>query len=358
MSFFEHVRMLSLSPSCVMLLCTWGTLVSCHRPLLNKASCDSDFATSGAALSIPDPTISWSFKHYADCTSRALWMSFKNPSAGFRFYVGVGVPTQERFADLRADALIVGPGLPALTAEELSYLPDDIREDPILKNSGAVLHRSPEDQSNCNHLGATMQRSSTIRNGRCDFYEPYGRTNSWRVLDADNNVMPTAGAVYHVAVFLQKHTSGKFGVAVGTWQENFWKPFALETPGCVRSMSDFSEQLSKVNPMCFPVVACPATPPISKTTCEDRGGLISSPLAPTSCPMGKVTDRQSNSLGMDMDMDKDMNKDINKAGMKMQTSCGGERCPKALEAWSDANRKMHEGMAIRSPLCMYADLSN
>lgn len=70
-----------------------------------------------------------------------------------------------------------------------------------------------------------MMDSSTIRNGRCDFYEPYGATNSWRVLDADNNVIPTAGETYHVAVWLQADVSGKFGIAVGTWVENFWMPF-------------------------------------------------------------------------------------------------------------------------------------
>lgn len=239
-------------PSCFIFL---G--VDAHRPLLQRPSCDGDFSSVSSALVIPDPEISWSFKHYADCTSRAIWMAFTNPSEDFRFYVGIGVPTQPRFADLRADALIAGPGLPALSADDLASLPAAVRDeyaaleashaaengpsDP--RGFGALLHRSPADQSSCAHLGAVMQRSSTVREGRCDFYEPYGRTNSWRVLDADGNVIPVAGARYHVAVWLQEHVSGKFGVAVGTWREDFSSRFSIEAPGCARAdLGDFSEQ--------------------------------------------------------------------------------------------------------------------
>ena len=71
---------------------------------------------------------------------------------------------------------------------------------------------------------------------RCNFYEPFGRTHSWRILDADNNVIPQAGATYHVAVWLQSDVSGKFGVAVGTWVENFWQTFPgyPASPSCSR----------------------------------------------------------------------------------------------------------------------------
>ena len=142
-------------------------------------------------------------------------MSFTNPSSGFPFYVGVGIPTLSRFATLRAGALIVGPGLPALSENELAVLPLEVRQDPAGIGVGGLLHQSPDDQSTCDHLGPTMKRSSRVRNGRCDFYEPYGRTNSWRVLGADN-VLPIKGATYHVAVWLPGDVSGKFGVAVGT----------------------------------------------------------------------------------------------------------------------------------------------
>ena len=71
-----------------------------HRPLLldGKASCDGEFGSSTQAIVIPDATISWSMKHYSDCTNRALWLSFVNPAPDFAFYVGSGIPVKVRQA--------------------------------------------------------------------------------------------------------------------------------------------------------------------------------------------------------------------------------------------------------------------
>ena len=71
-----------------------------HRPLLldGKASCDGEFGSSTQAIVIPDATISWSMKHYSDCTNRALWLSFVNPTPDFAFYVGSGIPVKVRQA--------------------------------------------------------------------------------------------------------------------------------------------------------------------------------------------------------------------------------------------------------------------
>ena len=158
--------------------------------------------------------MSWAFKHYFDCSRRAVWVQFKNPAVNFKFYIGAGIPPVKRMARLRADALIVGPGLPQLSADEVKALPPAVLNDPVMsknrrKKMGAVLLRSPRDQSTCAHLGTVMQRHSKVVNGRCDFFGPYGQTHSWRVLDADNNVLPVKGAEYYVAVWLQQHQSGK-----------------------------------------------------------------------------------------------------------------------------------------------------
>ena len=143
---------------------------------------------------------------------------------------------------MRADALIVGPGLPKLSTDQIKALPPAVRNDPVFskdhdKKMGAILVTSPKDQSTCAHLGTVMSRHSKVVNGRCDFFERYGQTHSWRVLDADNNVLPVKGAEYYVAMWLQDHQSGKVGVALGTWVENFWKPMTITTPSCVRNMA-------------------------------------------------------------------------------------------------------------------------
>jgi len=259
--------------------------------------------------------------HYSDCTNRALWLNFKNPADDFSFYVGSGIPVQERFAGLRVDAVVIGPGLPALTAEQLALLPAEVQADAIwqVDGIGAKLYQSPADQSNCDHLGATMTAASTVVNGRCDFYETFGRTNSWRVLDADGIKIPTKGEEYHVAVWLQDNTSGKFGVAVGTWKEDFRSAFDLATPGCERDMKHFAEQKAEVNPDCFPVVSCPGAPAISKTMCEARDDACG----------GAAVDTAGAA-----------------AAEAMMGGCGGEQCPAALSLWAAVNMKMHTGMAL------------
>jgi hypothetical protein len=239
--------------------------------MLTQPSCDSDYGSSQAALHVPDATISWSFKHYADCTNRALWIVIdKIPHRNFNFYVGVGVPTLDRFATVRVVAVVIGPGLPRLSAgAEFNSLPQEIREDPVWNNTtiGAYIRTSPADQSTCNHLGSVMSSVSTIRNGRCNFYEPHGQTNSWRVLDADNNILPVADATYHVAVYVQEDVSAKFSVALGTFDEDFATPFTIDTPTCTRDLSDFSEKLGAQDD-CFPVVACPENRTTSVVGCE------------------------------------------------------------------------------------------
>ena len=80
------------------------------------------------------------------------------------------------------------------------------------------------------------------------------------MLDADNNSLPVAGGTYYVAVFLQEHTSGKFGIALGTWAEDFESDIAIDTPHCARGMSDFFEKQGE-QARCFPVVTCPAPSP-------------------------------------------------------------------------------------------------
>ena len=210
------------------------TIALAHRRATTAPSCDGDFGSSATALPIPRADISWSVKHYVDCTHRAVWMRALAPTADFMFYVGVGIPPTERHADLRTDALVMGADLPALTASELAAIPAEVREDGAFVPNG-YLHRSPADQSSCAHLGTVMTRSSTVLDGRCDFYEPYGGTHSWRVLDADGNVLPTEGGKYFAIVWFTEATSGKLGIAMGNWIENFWLPFDLEVPACVES---------------------------------------------------------------------------------------------------------------------------
>lgn len=293
-----------------------------HRGALTRSSCDNDFGSSAAALAISDPTISWSFSHYVDCTQRAVWMKFTNPSADFKFYVGVGIPPMPRFKDLLADAVIIGPGLPQLSEAEQASLPAEVRNDPAWSSDmGAIIRRSPADQSTCAHLGQTMTNSSSIVDDRCNFFEPYGQTNSWRVLDADDESIPQSGQVYYVAVWFQQPTSGKLGIAMGTWEENFWSAQTIITPTCTRDMDDFSEKLGAQTDF-FPVAVCSGGVSVGGATTVAK-----------SCDLGSVCDSADSGICSGSDY-------------KVQMGCGGARCPAAVKLWDEVNMNMHKGMAI------------
>ena len=168
-----------------------------------------------------------------------------------------------------------------------------------------------------------MQAESTVVDGRCDFFEPFGQTHSWRVLDADNNVIPVQGETYYVAVFLQDHVSAKFGVALGTWVEDFRTQYTIDTPSCERDMSDFSEK-EGTQAECFPVVSCPATGPV---------GCINTSPQEQVCEKGEVCEDPSGCVI---------------AGVSYTPptmgACGGERCPAAVQTWETVNMEMHMGM--------------
>jgi len=348
------------------------TPAAAHRGLTRGPSCDEDFGLATTALQVPDPKISWAFDHYLDCTHRAVWTKFTNPEADFKFYVGVGIPPVTRFAALRADAVIIGPGLPALSAAEQALLPAEVRDSPVWNGQGigGILHRSPQDQSTCAHLGKVMNDSSSVRNGRCDFFEPWGKTNSWRVLDADENVIPNAGAEYHVAVWFQQHQSGKLGIALGTWVENFITPIEIPVPTCQRTLGDFSEKLGAQD-LCLPVTSCPPGTPIPRKTdcivtracsadaapssCEDTlstnamctwGGMCDCAVVTQSNPCGSTMKSAMGDTVINTVCAKTCSACDSSGAYTMSMGCGGKACPQAARLWDKVNMDMHKGMAI------------
>lgn len=337
-----------------------------HRGLLTKPSCDGDFGGSATALAIPDPSISWYLSHYFDCSHRALWASFTNPAEDFAFYVGLSTPPLPRFADLRADALIVGPGLPQLSAEDWKSLPEEVRSDPVWGDSiGAVLHRSPADQSTCAHMGTVMTSSTSVVEGRCDFFEPYGRTHSWRLLDADDNLLPIKNAVYYVVAWFQGRTSGKMGIALGTWVEDFVRPLDIATPSCERTIVDWSEKLGDQG-QCLPVTDCPVDAPIPKVACIAQGSCGQSRCDDTladhaMCMFAQMCDcavvTQTHPCGSKMESamgDVDINSvcglTCGSCGSEVyeaKMACGGSNCPSSVKLWDGANKNMMQNMAIK-----------
>eukprot|EP00756_Hemistasia_phaeocysticola_P013030 Hpha_TRINITY_DN15246_c0_g1::TRINITY_DN15246_c0_g1_i1::g.65681::m.65681 len=305
--------------------------VAAHRPILTKPSCAADFSSSAAALELPMPEISWAFSTYFTCESRALWVKAKAWQANAQFYVGTGVPAIDRFAAARTRALIVGPELPALSEAEVAMLPDFVTSDPQYVKYGGkgYLHSAPEEQSTCAHLGGVMKGASSVKGGRCNFHEDFGNTDSWWILDADNNNLPVEGGDYYFAVWPTEPSATKVTIATGTWQENFFSPVQMVTPGCNIDLSDFHEKAgSKAS--CLPYGACPAT---SEVGCLAVGTPASSSVPPP-LPSNPV-------LGMNC-----LEEPTDAEAPKLEMGCGGAECPRAAQAWEDLNVRMHMEMGV------------
>jgi len=181
-------------------------------------------------------------------------------------YIGVGVPSIKRFDLVRSDYLVMGPGLPQLTDAEKALVPADImaqvKDIPHSSTFGMMLERSPDDQSTCAHLCDEMKKHSKPRHGRCDFYEPFGDGHSWRLVEGDKVYGPTVGSTYYVAVWLRPFTSAKFGVAIGTWKEDFYTKYDKTAPSkCAAVTKDYEEKemLAKDDPVKMEVCKAPAT---------------------------------------------------------------------------------------------------
>lgn len=233
-----------------------------HRPLLDGPSCAPAYSTPSTALHVPDISISWSMKAISTCDAgaTALWLSWTAIQENMKIYIGVGVPTIKRFDLLRADYLVVGPGLPDLSEEQKSKIPEGVLNQvasiPHSNTFGYWFNQAPDDQSTCDHLCDEMKKHSKPRFGRCDFHEPFGDTHSWRLVEGDEVYGPIVGATYYVAVWLRPYSSGKFGVAIGTWKEDFWTKYDLDKVElCEHATKDYSEKetLAKDDPVKYEV---------------------------------------------------------------------------------------------------------
>lgn len=188
--------------------------VDAHRALLEGPSCFDDFKSSHAALRVEDPSISWYFDHYFDCRSRAVWLNVLANETSF--YFGAAVTILERFQDVRASAVVIGPDLGPLSSEQISRIPGAVLQDDVFDASSALLLEAPQDQSTCNHIGATLRELyATVENNRC---VDLADLRAWPVLDVEN-IRLTPGQEYHIAVFLQENESAKVTIGLGYVQK-------------------------------------------------------------------------------------------------------------------------------------------
>jgi len=96
---------------------------------------------------------------------------------------------------------------------------------------GAVVYKSPVDQSTCSHLvSQEMAKESTVKDGRCHYYEPFGGSNLWVV--ADNAYkLPTTG-IFKIAVYEENRSTTKASFACCDWPEDFQTQFQIPKSTC------------------------------------------------------------------------------------------------------------------------------
>jgi hypothetical protein len=108
----------------------------------------------------------------------------------------------------------IAEGLPVMT--NATNVPSDVlayqTSQPGL---GIAVFKSPVDQTTCDHLQMFMRESSSVVDGRCHFYEPFGGSNSWVTLD-EELVAPVAGLV-KIAFYSEDGTTAKAGFAGLAW---------------------------------------------------------------------------------------------------------------------------------------------
>merc|ERR1740123_2813239 len=140
-------------------------LAATHRSLPPGVTCGNQFSSAATALEVPNPEISWASYRITTCDKPVFWLKAANAKEKQPLFMTVVVPLIERFADVRISVLVIGPGLPELSSDEMAKVPAEVLAQ-IPSGEGAALLESPEDQRSCSHLGEVMSEHSDIKDDR------------------------------------------------------------------------------------------------------------------------------------------------------------------------------------------------
>jgi len=196
-----------------------------HRSLPSGILCGSQFSSPDSALEIPNPKISWASYGIYTCDDPVMWFdAYADENQELHFTALV--PVIERFEGSRMSVAIIGPGLGVFPDDAPSFLKEYATE----KNIGGVIHKSPEDQSTCDHLKSVMIQHSDILDDRCHFHEPYGDSHLWVVLDEIQNVSESGS--YKIAVYEENGSTAKASFACCDWPEDFTTPYNIPESIC------------------------------------------------------------------------------------------------------------------------------
>jgi len=274
------------------ILAAWQQLVVAHRSLPSGTTCGSQFFSPETALTIPNPLVSWASYRIFDCDQPVFWLDAQTETENQTLHFTVTIPVIERFEDVRMSVVIIGPDLPSLSAD--ANVPEDVSNYINENNMGASLFESLANQTTCDHLQSVMGDASSVVDDRCHFYEPFGGSNSWVVLDESYPVETVAN--YKIAVFVEGGTTAKAAFACCDWPEDFVTPYTISETDCPYCgnipeenpafSSYFFEQKSMIEYGGFP-------PALSCMNAESMG------LTPfdSQCPPVKSTEQEAQPAG-------------------------------------------------------------
>ena len=214
----------------LLILCTalLNETIHAHRSLPSGITCGPQFASPNDPLVIPNPLISWANYAILTCEDPIRWFE-ADATEGQELKFTVTVPVIDRFEDVRMSVVFLGPGLPTLSTN--SSVPESITNYANNNDLGGTVFHSPSDQSSCEHLTSQeMVDATSVKEDRCHFYEPYGGSNLWVVLD--NILLAPESGKYKIALYENNGTTAKASFACCDWPEDFLTAYDIPQTTC------------------------------------------------------------------------------------------------------------------------------
>lgn len=221
--------MILISPSSLAVIISLLVVAAkAHRSLPSGITCGPQFSSPETALTIPNPEISWANYAIYTCEHPVNWLEAV-VVAEQKMKFTVTVPVINRFVDVKMSTVFIGPGLPTLSED--SGIPNSVMQYATDNDMGGVIFKSPQNQSTCEHLTSQiMIDSTTVKDGRCHFYEPYSDSNLWVVMD--NIISAPESGTYKIAVYEENGSTAKSSFACCDWPEDFVTPYPTPESTC------------------------------------------------------------------------------------------------------------------------------
>jgi len=207
------------------------------------ASCGAQFSTAETALLIPDITVNWAGNRVVTCDGQAMWLKFMVPQdrIGQKLYITAGTLHPDsntddagRFADVRVDAALFGPGLSPVDTGAISDSNPAVVVPSNLASSGA-LFLAADDLSVCDSsmfLAKQVPPLATETDGLCTYFEPLGQTYKAVVLDQVQTIAQMG--LHYVSFWTRTGSTAKIWISVGlvNGNDDFATKFVMPQGTC------------------------------------------------------------------------------------------------------------------------------